>query len=149
MSAPRSLRFAFRSLALKRPSRPTCNALLPTPHYSRGPRFYATEPSSDFINNIKHTELFHKIADKPNALKALSDLAELVKEMGIDITSSTPPSNIQMFRLATNRRFTRAVKNVMSELQNAGLDMRTESAMQELMNLTKEVKPNDDKDEKS
>ncbi len=36
----------------------------------------------DFINAIKHTSLFQKLADKPNALKALSDLYALTKEMG-------------------------------------------------------------------
>jgi hypothetical protein len=76
------LRFAARSLAFARAPRyqPThCHALRT---FSATPTRPAAEVPDDFINAIKHTSLFQKLADKPNALKALSDLYALTKEMG-------------------------------------------------------------------
>jgi hypothetical protein len=78
-----SLRFAARSLALSRAARyyrPTQIHAFRT--FSTTPRRLAAEVPDDFINAIKHTALFQKLADKPNALKALSDLYSLTKEMG-------------------------------------------------------------------
>jgi len=51
--------------------------------FSTTPRRLAEEVPDDFINTIKHTSLFQKLADKPDALKALSDLYALTKEMGV------------------------------------------------------------------
>ena len=53
---------------------------------------------------------------------------------GLDINSTTnPPSQYQMFKLVTNRKFVRAAKRVMEELNAAGLkmnsDVRTASSM--------------------
>ena len=82
-----SLRYAARSVALSRKLRyqqyqPTHrrDALrtLSTP-----PRRLASEVPDDFVDAIRHSELFKKLEDKPKALKALSDLYELTKEMGV------------------------------------------------------------------
>ena len=55
--------------------------------FSTTPRRLAEEAPDEFINTIKHTRLFQKIADKPGALKALSDLYALTKEMGAPVLS--------------------------------------------------------------
>ncbi|KAH9998363.1 hypothetical protein BJV77DRAFT_749739 [Russula vinacea] len=136
-----SLRYAAKSLVLSRTLR---HQYRPTPHrdangfrkFSTTPRRLASEDPDDFINAIKHTALFKKLADKPNALKALSDLYALTKEMGLDINSKTPPSQYDMFKLVTNRRFMKAVKRVMEELKAAGLKMNSDDALQEIMGLT-------------
>ena len=47
------------------------------------PRCLASEVPDDFIDSIKHTLLFQKLADKLNALKVLSDLYALNKMMGM------------------------------------------------------------------
>lgn len=93
-----SLRYAAKSLVLSRTLR---HQYRPTPHrdangfrkFSTTPRRLASEDPDDFINAIKHTALFKKLADKPNALKALSDLYALTKEMGAGflVLSSAPP----------------------------------------------------------
>jgi hypothetical protein len=81
-----SLRYAARSIALSRTLR--YQQYQPTHRrdalrtFSTPPRPLASEVPDDFIDAIKHTELFKKLADKPKALKALSDLYELAKEMG-------------------------------------------------------------------
>jgi hypothetical protein len=148
-----SLRFAARSLALSRPLRyqqyqsTHRRDVLRT--FSTTPRRLASEVPDDFINIIKHTELFKKIADKPKALKALSDLYEMTKELGaaglsllialllrgcvmltrqlficfegIDINSTTPPSEIRMLKLMTNVKLMRVLKRVIDELKASGL----------------------------
>jgi hypothetical protein len=80
--------FAARSLALSRVSlyRPVQRQAFRT--FSTTARRLATEVPDDFINAIKHTALFQKLADKPNALKALSDLYALTKEMGAVLSLS-------------------------------------------------------------
>ena len=80
-----SLRYATRSLALSRTLRyqqyqSTHRRDVRT--FSTTPRLLASEVPDDFVNAIKHTELFKKLADKPKALKALSDLYEVTQEMG-------------------------------------------------------------------
>ena len=77
-----NLRFAARSLAYSRVARyrPAQRQVFRT--FTTTPRRLAEEVPDDFINAIKHTALFQKLADKPNALKALSDLYALTKEMG-------------------------------------------------------------------
>jgi hypothetical protein len=85
-----SLRFAARSLALSRTLR---HQYRPTHldafrSFSTTPIRLASEVPDDFINAIKHTELFKKLADKPNALKALSELYALTKEMGATVLLS-------------------------------------------------------------
>ena len=45
-------------------------------------RHLALKVPDDFINTIKYMPLFQKLADKPNALKVLSDLYALTKKMG-------------------------------------------------------------------
>lgn len=80
MFGSHSLRVAFRAASTRRLRQPV--SAVPIRFLSATPRRQAAELPSDFLNNIKHTELFKKLADKPEALKALSDLANLVKEQG-------------------------------------------------------------------
>ncbi|KAN0126610.1 hypothetical protein V8E52_000250 [Russula decolorans] len=138
-----SLRYVARSLALSRTLwyqqyQPTHRRdALRT--FSTTPRRLASEAPDEFIDAIRHTELFKKLADKPKALKALSDLYELSKEMGIDINSMTPPSEIRMFQFVTNMRLMRVVKRVIDELKAAGFKMNSDDALQEIMGLTRDL----------
>jgi hypothetical protein len=77
-----SLRFATRSLALSRTSRyrPLRHHAFRT--FSTTPRRLAEEVPDDFINAIKDTALYKRLAERPSALKALSDFYDLTKEMG-------------------------------------------------------------------
>lgn len=82
LGAISSLRFATRTLVLSRTQqcRPTHRHAFRT--FSTTPRRLTAEVSDDFINSIKDTPLYKKLEDSPNALKALSDLYTLTKEMG-------------------------------------------------------------------
>lgn len=46
--------------------------------------------------------------------------------VGIDLSSGKPPSPIQLFRLASNRKFNREVQSVMQELEKAGIDISSQ-----------------------
>ncbi|KAH9173417.1 hypothetical protein EDB89DRAFT_2068866 [Lactarius sanguifluus] len=130
-----SLRFAIKSITASRLHRPVHHYSFRA--FSTTPRWQAAEVPDDFIDAIKHTTLFHKLADKPNALKALSDLYSLTKEMGATrYQFYDAPLQYQMFKLVTNRRFVRAAKRVMEELNAAGLKMNSDEALQEIMGLT-------------
>ena len=82
------LRFAIRSIAASRTYRPVhCYSFR---EFSTTPRWQAAEVPDEFINAIKHTALFQKLADKPDALKSLSDLYSLTKEMGAYLPCVSP-----------------------------------------------------------
>ncbi|EPQ59370.1 hypothetical protein GLOTRDRAFT_34057 [Gloeophyllum trabeum ATCC 11539] len=87
------------------------------------PRIQAAESPDSLIANIKNTSLFKKIADKPEALKALSDFAALLQEQGFDASGRNPPSTMQMFKLAANSKFREGARRVVDELQKAGIDL--------------------------
>ena len=74
------LRFVIKSIAESRTYRPAHRYSFRM--LSTTPRWQAAEVPDDFINAVKHTPLFQKLADKPDALKALSDLYSLTKELG-------------------------------------------------------------------
>ena len=47
----------------------------------------------------------------------------MVSAIGIDLTSGQPPSKTQMFKLAMSSKFRDGAKKVVTELQNAGIDL--------------------------
>jgi len=111
----------------------------PATHFRRDftftPRPQASENSDAFLAKFKDTSIFQKLADKPDALRALSDFAKMLKEQGMDIAAGQKPSTWQMLRLAANLEFREAAKRVMDELQKAGIDVTSQDTMAELMNM--------------
>ncbi|KAF9780293.1 hypothetical protein BJ322DRAFT_1112957 [Thelephora terrestris] len=130
-----SLRGAFRSL----PRNTTCRnrTLLLSQHrnFSQTRAWRATEDIDTFATRYQNTALFKKLADKPAALAALNNFAQILKDEGIDITSGQPPSKTQMFKLAMSPKFRDGAKKVVVELQNAGIDLSSKEAMEELTNF--------------
>ncbi|EGO01772.1 hypothetical protein SERLA73DRAFT_177267 [Serpula lacrymans var. lacrymans S7.3] len=129
------------SLAVRRHFRPNLQYHHTQRSFSCTSRLQAAEPQDDtFLSNFKNTPIFRKLADKPEALIALRDFAAILKERGID-PSSGPPSTTQMLRLAANSEFREAAQRVVTELKNAGVDLTSQDAMQELMGAYKGSKP--------
>ncbi|KAG2348682.1 hypothetical protein BDR05DRAFT_839516, partial [Suillus weaverae] len=94
--------------------------------FSYTPRLQASENEDAFLSQFKNTSIFGKLADKPEALMALRDFAELMKAQGqpiIWIDANSPPSAFQMMKLAANSEFREAAQKVVSELQKAGVDL--------------------------
>ncbi|OJA20878.1 hypothetical protein AZE42_00864 [Rhizopogon vesiculosus] len=123
----------------RRPVRPSSVALLRCRRtFSFTTRLQASEDEDAFLSQFKNTSIFGKLADKPEALMALRDFAELMRAQGIDANSG-PPSTMQMMRLAANSEFRQAAQKVVTELQKAGVDLTSQDTIQELMGLSKKT----------
>jgi hypothetical protein len=67
----------------RRPVRPSSVALLRCRRtFSFTPRLQASEDEDAFLSQLKNTSVFEKLADKPEALMALRDFAELMRAQG-------------------------------------------------------------------
>ncbi|KAJ1309193.1 hypothetical protein OPQ81_004862 [Rhizoctonia solani] len=88
----------------------------------------ASEDANSFMANFKNTPLFNRLAEHPDALAALSKIAEFLKKNDIDTT--TPPSSMTMFKLFTNSEFRELTRNALEEFRKAGIDIKAENAME-------------------
>ncbi|KAH8978065.1 hypothetical protein EDB86DRAFT_985310 [Lactarius hatsudake] len=100
-------------------------------------RAFSTTPrrQANYINTID-TAMFPKLADKPNALKAVSDFNsltdEISTEMGLDTTSTAPPSEYELSMLLTDKRIVRAAERMIEELNAVGLDVDPDNKLVEI-----------------
>ncbi|KAF8528979.1 hypothetical protein BU17DRAFT_80131 [Hysterangium stoloniferum] len=85
----------------------------------------AASESPDF----RETPLFRQLAANPDALTALKQFQQLMKEQGIELSASNPPSGIQLFRLLGNARFREGLQQLKSDLEKAGVNADPENAM--------------------
>ncbi|EJD53766.1 hypothetical protein AURDEDRAFT_180184 [Auricularia subglabra TFB-10046 SS5] len=90
----------------------------------------AAEDPGSFIANFKHSPLFRQLADKPEALRALQELAELIKSKGWNFNANDPPSPVTIMRIASDKEFRTAASKVIEELHRAGIDFRPENALE-------------------
>jgi len=131
---------SFRSALRSLPRDATCRnrTLLLSQHrnFSQTRARRATEDIDTFPARYQNTALFKKLADKPEALAALNAFAQILKDEGIDIASGQPPSRTQMFKLAMSPKFRDGAKKVVVELQNAGVDLSSKEAMEELTDFS-------------
>ncbi|KAI6047341.1 hypothetical protein EDC04DRAFT_2622892 [Pisolithus marmoratus] len=118
-----------------------CRYRLPLPYSRRAFSFTSCvrqNDQQDLYSSFGQTSIFRKVADKPEALIALRDFAALLKDKGVDPTAG-PPSVTQMLRLAANSDFRSAAQRVVTELQNAGVDLKSQDVLQELTALSKKA----------
>ncbi|KAH9173418.1 hypothetical protein EDB89DRAFT_728418 [Lactarius sanguifluus] len=120
-----SLRFTLKTPGMHRPvHRYSFRAFSTTPRWQ-----------ANYIDTIS-TAMFPKLADKPNALKAVSDFNSLANEigteMGLDTTSTAPASEYEISMLATDKRIVRAAERVIEELNAVGLDMDPDNKLVEI-----------------
>ncbi|KAH9071662.1 hypothetical protein EDB83DRAFT_2365279 [Lactarius deliciosus] len=100
-------------------------------------RAFSTTPrwQADYINSIK-TSMFPKLADKPNALKAVSDFSllydEIGTEMGLDLNSTRPLSDHDVSRLMADNRLVWAAMRMIEELNAVGLDLDPDNKLVEI-----------------
>ncbi|KIM91004.1 hypothetical protein PILCRDRAFT_811518 [Piloderma croceum F 1598] len=104
--------------------------------FSATPRAQASVEDEDaFLSKFKDTSIYKKLADRPEALNAIKDFAGVLEKQGIAITGM--PTMVQMMRLASNSEFRAAIQRVTTEMKNAGVDLKSEEAMQEIMSIQK------------
>ncbi|QRV73191.1 hypothetical protein RhiJN_01205 [Ceratobasidium sp. AG-Ba] len=96
--------------------------------FSYTPIRRASEDSDSFMAGFRNSPIFNQLADKPEAIAALSKMAEYLKKQDIDL--STPPSSMTLFKLATNSEFRELTRQAMTEIRKAGIDLRPENAME-------------------
>ncbi|KAG8732631.1 hypothetical protein FRC12_019193 [Ceratobasidium sp. 428] len=131
-----ALRIAVRNRAFARPAAAVLRSQLTRPFSSTSTR-RASEDEDSFMAGFRSSPVFDKLAEKPDALAALSKVAEFVKKNNID--TSSPPSSMTLFKLATNSEFRELARNAMEEIRKAGIDLRPENAL-ELFSPVKDPK---------
>jgi len=82
---------------------------------------------------LMNSPLMRQVADKPEAMKALMDFAQLMKEQGIEMNGAAPPSPLQIIKLASNKQLRAAASNLAVKLREAGVNLTRENAMEMLM----------------
>ncbi|KDR83335.1 hypothetical protein GALMADRAFT_219171 [Galerina marginata CBS 339.88] len=101
----------------------------------------ASEPRSPFDNDslsaLTNSETFKKLSNSPEAILAIQKLAQFMHKQGVDLTSGTPPSMIQMSKLVMNAEFREASQNVIEEFKKAGIDLNNKAMISEFMSLMK------------
>lgn len=86
---------------------------------------------------LRDSPSFSQLTNDPVAVTAITDLAKVLQQQGIDLTSGKSPSPTQMIRLMMRQDFREATKRVEAELQKIGLDFKSSAVQQEMMNLVK------------
>jgi len=96
--------------------------------FSCTPIYRASEDAESFMAAFKNSPLFTQFAEKPEALVALSKVAEFLRKNEFDM--SIPLSSMTMFKLATSAEFRELARNAMLELRKAGIDIKPENAVE-------------------
>ncbi|THH03587.1 hypothetical protein EW145_g6163 [Phellinidium pouzarii] len=81
---------------------------------------------------IRENPLLEKIADKPDAVKALKDMLNIAKDAGFDASSNREITFVQMFKLVSNTNFKKSANRVVEEFQKAGIEINKQIAMEML-----------------
>ncbi|WFD28963.1 hypothetical protein MNAN1_003979 [Malassezia nana] len=76
---------------------------------------------------------FEKLGESPEALAAVNHLIEVLEKHGLDLSSGTKPSMMQMAKLATNAEVRECTAKVVQEMKKAGVDLSPEN-LQKIMN---------------
>ncbi|KAB5592093.1 hypothetical protein CTheo_4475 [Ceratobasidium theobromae] len=138
-----AFRFAIRTV---RPTRVViASRALPLRSFASTPLRRASEDADSFMAAFKDTPLFTKFAEQPEAVAALSDVAEFLKKNGalilrllrapvnylyLDIDMTIPLSSMTMFKLATNSEFRELIRKALDEFKKAGIEINPENAME-------------------
>jgi len=115
---------------------------VPRPHRSfvTTARREETPDTVEFMRKISETSLYKQLSSNPEAVKSVENLYHVMKEAGVSLETGKPPSNMQMMRLAMNRKFMKTFKTCMEEFQKAGIDLKSDGVMEEIMgNFAKEA----------
>ncbi|KAI5125025.1 hypothetical protein M0805_007449 [Coniferiporia weirii] len=105
-------------------------------NFSQTPPREAAEDPDSILAQLQASPLIKQITDKPEALKALSEFAVILKSIDVNLSPDRPPSMAQVFKLAANPKFREAAKHVAEELRKAGVDINSGNAL-ELFGLKK------------
>ncbi|KAG8914150.1 hypothetical protein FRC00_000764 [Tulasnella sp. 408] len=81
-----------------------------------------------FVDRLKNSPQMQKIANSPEAMAALMEMAKILQGAGINMNRK--PSMFEMMKLASNTEFRAAANKVVEEFKKAGVELNSESMMQ-------------------
>ncbi|KAF8592375.1 hypothetical protein K439DRAFT_1378447 [Ramaria rubella] len=127
----RQLRIAINTVYLQRvaPPYPSQGHVHPVKvrAFASTPRTDATESPS-----FKESPLFQQLATNKDALLAVQEFANTMKERGIDFSPERRPTSMQLLRLLANPEFRKSVQKLRDDLEKAGVNVNPEDAMEML-----------------
>ncbi|KZT39662.1 hypothetical protein SISSUDRAFT_1118854 [Sistotremastrum suecicum HHB10207 ss-3] len=86
-------------------------------------------------NPLVNSPLMQKLQNSPEALSAISNMLDIMRQEGFDTTSGRQPSTMQMLKLFTNARVVAELDNVKEALTKAGIEINQETAMEVLKSM--------------
>ncbi|KAF9468930.1 hypothetical protein BDZ94DRAFT_552645 [Collybia nuda] len=135
----------FLATAILRSARPP--TLVSCRNITRHKRSFSVTPRlaaipsnlTAFQAAFQKTTIFRKLANHPEAISALQDLAKALDEAGVDLAGGKQPSTLQMMKLAAKSEFRATIKRVSEEMKKAGVDFGSKEVMDEIMGLKKDI----------
>ncbi|KIY63480.1 hypothetical protein CYLTODRAFT_446595 [Cylindrobasidium torrendii FP15055 ss-10] len=129
-------RIATTSLRIARPSAPRAS-LASFRAFSVSSR-RANAPEID-LAKLKKSSVFKALAGNDEAIKATQKFVEVLREKGFDY--KTPPTKLQMLRLAADSEFREAFSQMHAIFTSAGVDMTSPEVQTELMGVLNQAPP--------
>ncbi|TLS26602.1 hypothetical protein PpBr36_04223 [Pyricularia pennisetigena] len=81
---------------------------------------------ADLVNKLRSDpwvkEATGKIAQNPEAVKAIMEFEQILKAKGFDFRAGQQPSKLQMMKLMLDKDFRQAMLKLAEEMQKAGID---------------------------
>ncbi|KAJ6539142.1 hypothetical protein B0H19DRAFT_1269494 [Mycena capillaripes] len=77
--------------------------------------------------------------DKPDAINAIVNVAKVMEESGVAISSGQMPGPMQLLKLANNPKFKEAYAQAQLEFQKAGIDIQSKEIVEQMMKLVKQL----------
>ena len=102
---------------------PTSTVTSARRHFSGTRAARASEDEDSFIHRLQqgNMSLFRQLADKPEALQAIGEMAKLLQSKGIDLTSR--PSMGTLWKLASDPDIMQAARKAQETLNSAGVKL--------------------------
>ncbi|KAJ7276190.1 hypothetical protein B0H12DRAFT_1227367 [Mycena haematopus] len=102
------------------------------------PQLPAGTPPLDEAELAKTTEWAQNLfKDKPDAVKAVLNVAKIMEESGVSISAGQMPNPLQLLKLAKNPKFMEAYAEAQREFKNAGIDMQSKELVEQMMKIIK------------
>ncbi|KAH7106991.1 hypothetical protein BKA62DRAFT_685709 [Auriculariales sp. MPI-PUGE-AT-0066] len=95
----------------------------------------ASEDENSFISQLHKLPFFRQIADKPEALKAIADMAAVLQAKGVNMAER--PSITMLWKLASDPELVAAAKKSSEELEKAGVKMDASTMFSLLKDMPK------------
>ncbi|KAF8901693.1 hypothetical protein CPB84DRAFT_1777204 [Gymnopilus junonius] len=87
------------------------------------------------LEALRNSEIYQKLSQNPDAIKAIQKLSELMISLGVQATPGKPPSMLQMSKLLMNSEFREASQNAVEQFKKAGIDPADKATIDQISSL--------------